>query len=189
MNNQTRMLSAVMFSDMVGYTALMQEDEARAKTSRDKYRKVLEENVAKHLGKILQYYGDGALVVFSSAIESAKCAVEIQNELSIIPKVALRIGIHSGDIVIDGDGAFGDGVNIASRIESLAVPGSVLISEKIFEDIKNHSDLSTEFLGAYKLKNVKSPVKIYALSNTGLIVPSDHQLKEKTGFITCSINK
>ncbi len=182
MNNQTRMLSAVMFSDMVGYTALMQDDETRAKASRDKYRKVLEENVAKHQGKILQYYGDGALVVFSSAIESAKCAVEIQNELSLTPKVALRIGIHSGDIVIDGDGAFGDGVNIASRIESLAVSGSVLISEKIFEDIKNHSDLLTEFLGAYKLKNVKSPVKIYALSNSGLNIPSVQQLKDKTGF-------
>ena len=182
MNNPIRMLSAVMFSDMFGYTALMQEDETNAKASRDRYRKVLEENVAKHQGKILQYYGDGALTVFSSAIESALCAVEIQKELSISPKVPLRMGIHSGDIVYDGDGAYGDGVNIASRIESLAVPGSVLISERIFDDIKNHSSISTEFLGAFNLKNVKAPVKIYALSNPELNIPSVQQLKEKTGF-------
>ena len=183
MDNKIRKLSAVMFSDMVGYTALMQEDETRAKASRDKYRKVLEENVAKHHGEILQYYGDGSLVIFSSAIEAAKCAVEIQNELSQIPKVPLRIGIHSGDIVIDSDGAFGDGVNIASRIESLSIPGAVLISDKIFDDIKNHSSLSAEYLGSFNLKNVKSPVKIYALSNSGLEYPNTVQeLKEKTGF-------
>ncbi len=182
MNNPIRMLSAIMFSDMVGYTALMQEDENQAKELRDRYRKVLEENITKHQGKILQYYGDGSLAVFGSAIQSALCAVEIQKELRITPKVSLRIGIHSGDIVYDDDGAYGDGVNIASRIESLAIPGSVLISEKIFDDIKNHSALSTEYLGAYKLKNVKSLVKVYALTNSGLNIPTDLQLKEKTGF-------
>lgn len=182
MNNPVRMLSAIMFSDMVGYTALMQEDEKKAKASRDRYRKALEENILKHQGKILQYYGDGALAVFGSAIESALCAVEIQKELLKIPQVPLRIGIHSGDIVYDDDGVYGDGVNIASRIESLSVPGGVLISDKLFDEIKNHSFLSTEFLGSYKLKNVKAPVKIYALSDSGLNIPTAQQLKAKTGF-------
>jgi TolB-like protein len=182
MNNPIRMLSAIMFSDMVGYTALMQEDEKKAKDSRDRYRKALEENILKHQGKILQYYGDGALAIFGSAIQSALCAVEIQQELLKTPQVPLRIGIHSGDIVYDDDGVYGDGVNIASRIESLSVPGGVLISDKLFDEIKNHSFLSAEYLGSYKLKNVKSPVKIYALSNSGLNIPTDQQLKEKTGF-------
>jgi len=181
MNNQVRMLSAIMFSDMVGYTALMQEDEKKAKESRDKYRTVLEENIAIHDGKILQYYGDGALAVFNSAIQSVLCAVEIQKALQKTPVVPLRIGLHSGDIVYDTDGVYGDGVNIASRIESLSIPGAVLISDRIFDDIKNHSSLSVEFLGAYTLKNVKSPVKIYALSNYGLNIPTIQQLKEKTG--------
>lgn len=182
MNNQTRKLSAIMFSDMVGYTGLMQEDEKRAMEARDRYRKVLEENIEKHQGKILQYYGDGALSIFGSAIQSALCAAEIQKELLANPKVALRIGIHSGDIVYDNVGVYGDGVNIASRIESLSIPGAVLISEKIFDDIKNHSSLPAEFLGSFKLKNVKAPVKIYALTNTGLNIPTQQELKEKTGF-------
>jgi len=182
MNNPVRMLSAIMFSDMVGYTALMHEDEKKAKDSRDRYRKTLEENISKHQGKILQYYGDGALAIFGSAIESALCAVEIQKELLKTPEVPLRIGIHSGDIVYDDDGIYGDGVNIASRIESLSVPGGVLISDKLFDEIKNHSFLSAEFLGSYKLKNVKSPVKIYAISNPGLKIPTGQQLKSKTGF-------
>jgi adenylate cyclase len=182
MNNQTRKLSAVMFSDMVGYTAMMQEDEKTAKVSRDRYRKTLEENSAHHNGRILQYYGDGALAVFESAIQAALCAVEIQKELNKNPKVNLRIGLHSGDIVYDGDGIYGDGVNVASRVESLAIPGSVLVSERIFEDIKNHPDLSTTFLGSFKLKNVKSPLKIYALSNDDLNIPNVQQLREKTGF-------
>ncbi|MGE5861183.1 MAG: adenylate/guanylate cyclase domain-containing protein [Ignavibacteria bacterium] len=182
MNNSVRMLSAIMFSDMVGYTALMQENENKAKESRDRYRKTLEENILKHQGKILQYYGDGALAVFGSAIHSALCAVEIQKELLKTPEVPLRIGIHSGDIVHDDDGIYGDGVNIASRIESLSVPGGVLISDKLFDEIKNHSNLSAEFLGSYKLKNVKAPVKIYALTNPGLNIPTIQQLKAKTGF-------
>jgi TolB-like protein/Tfp pilus assembly protein PilF len=176
------MLSAIMFSDMVGYTALMQEDERKAKESRDRYRKVLEVNILKHQGKILQYYGDGALAVFGSAIHSALCAVEIQKELLKPPEIPLRIGIHSGDIVHDDDGIFGDGVNIASRIESLSVPGGILISDKLFDEIKNHSNLPAEFLGSYKLKNVKAPVKIYALINPGLNIPTEQQLKAKTGF-------
>ncbi len=182
MNNPIRMLSAIMFSDMVGYTALMQEDEKKAKESRDRYRKVLEENISKHRGKILQYYGDGALAIFGSAIESALCTVEIQKELLKTPEVHVRIGIHSGDIVQDDDGVYGDGVNIASRIESLSVPGGVLISDKLFDEIKNHPYLSAEFLGSYKLKNVKSSIKIYALSNSGLNIPTEQQLKVKTGF-------
>lgn len=182
MNTPIRMLSAIMFCDMVGYTALMQEDEKKAKASRDRYRKALEENILNHQGKILQYYGDGALAIFGSAIQSALCAVEIQQELLKQPWVPLRIGIHSGDIVYDDEGVYGDGVNIASRIESLSEPGAVLISEKLFDEIKNHSYLSAQFLGSYKLKNVKTTMKIYALSNSGLNIPTAQQLKIKTGI-------
>ena len=108
--------------------------------------------------------------------------LKFRNELSQIPEVPLRIGIHSGDIVMMAMVLYGDGVNIASRIESLSVPGGVLISDKIFDEIKNHSYLSAEFLGSYNLKNVKTPVKIYALSNSGLNIPPIQQLKAKTGF-------
>ena len=180
--SQIRMLAAIMFTDMVGYTALMQENEEKAKFLRDRHRNVLEEIISKHNGRILQYYGDGTLVIFGSAIESALCAVEIQQELQKEPVVPLRIGIHSGDIVYDDDGVYGDGVNVASRIEALSIPGGVLISDKLFEEMKNHPFLTAESLGNYKLKNVKEHVEIFALKNFGLKIPSQQELKIKAGY-------
>jgi len=96
---EIRMLAAIMFTDMVGYTAMMQEDEKRAKILRDKHREVLERLVLEHLGQILQYYGDGTLAIFGSAIEATLCGIKIQSELLQDPKVPLRIGIHAGNVV------------------------------------------------------------------------------------------
>ena len=177
---EIRMLAAIMFTDMVGYTALMQENERLAKILRDKHREVLERLVLEHRGQILQYYGDGTLSIFGSVIEAAMCATKIQQELQVEPKVPLRIGLHAGDVVYDDEGVYGDGVNIASRIENIAVPGSVLISDKINDELKNHQDISTFFLGKYNLKNVKSPVKLYAVSASGLVIPSFRDLEGKT---------
>jgi len=177
---EIRMLAAIMFTDMVGYTALMQENEWQAKNLRNKHRGVLENLVPEHRGQILQYYGDGTLSIFGSAIEAAVCASKIQQELQIEPKVPLRIGIHAGDVVYDDEGVYGDGVNIASRIENLAVSGSVLISDKINDELKNQNEISTVFLGRYNLKNVKVPVKIYAINSEGLVVPSYKEIEGKT---------
>jgi class 3 adenylate cyclase len=95
------------------------------------------------------------------------------------PKIPLRIGLHIGDIIYDDDGVFGDAVNVASRIESLAVQGSVLISEKLFDEIKNHPLLPAKHLGQFELKNVKQPVAIYAMANEGLVVPKPDELHGK----------
>jgi len=108
------------------------------------------------------------------------CASKIQQELQTEPKVPLRIGLHAGDVVYDDEGVYGDGVNIASRIENIAVPGSVLISDKINDELKNHQEISTVFLGKYNLKNVKSPVKLYAITVNGLVIPSYRELEGKT---------
>jgi len=177
---EIRMLAAIMFTDMVGYTALMQEDERRAKMLRSKHREVLERLVLEHRGQILQYYGDGTLSIFGSVIEAAMCAAKIQQELQNEPIVPLRIGLHAGDVVYDDEGVYGDGVNIASRIENIAVSGSVLISDKINDELKNHQDISTVFLGRFNLKNVKSPVKLYAVKAEGLILPTHQDLEGKT---------
>ena len=177
-----RMLAAIMFTDMVGYTALMQKDEKKAKSLRDRHRSVLDEIINKHQGRILQYYGDGTLVIFGSAIESVLCAVEIQRELQKEPVIPLRIGIHSGDIVYDDEGVYGDGVNIASRIEALSISGAVLISDKLYSEIKNHPSLLAESLGSYQLKNVIEPIEIFVLTNKGLKIPSQLQLKLKEGY-------
>ncbi|MGB5847694.1 MAG: protein kinase, partial [Ignavibacteriaceae bacterium] len=172
MQKDIRLLAAIMFSDIVGYTAMMQHDEQDGNRRRKCYRKVLENLTAKHQGKIVQYYGDGALSIFGSAVEAVRCAVEIQNELLKEPKVPLRIGLHTGDIVYNDDGAYGDGVNVASRIENLSVPGGVLISEKVFDEIINHPEFSTVSIGKFELKNVKHPVNLYAISNEGLSIPA-----------------
>ncbi|HEY3250246.1 MAG TPA: tetratricopeptide repeat protein [Ignavibacteria bacterium] len=179
MTENIRLLAAIMFADMVGFTALMQEDEGKAKSKRDIYRKKLDKEITTYQGKILQYYGDGTLAIFGSAISAINCAVEVQKELQKEPKVPLRIGLHIGDIAYDDDGVFGDAVNIASRIESLAVQGSVLISEKLFDEIKNHPLLPARPMGHFELKNVKQPVSIYAMTNEGLVVPKPDELHGK----------
>ena len=184
---EIRMLAAIMFTDMVGYTALMQENERQAKILRDKHRAVLEKLIFEHRGQILQYYGDGTLSIFGSAIEAAICAAKIQQELQNEPKVPLRIGIHAGDVVYDDEGVYGDGVNIASRIENIALAGSVLVSDKINDELKNQKDISSIFLGRYELKNVKDPVKLYAIKTDGIIVPTPEQLEGKSAVADHSI--
>lgn len=165
---------------MSGYTALMQQNEQLAKANRQRLKKVLETSVSCYNGKILQYYGDGALSIFNSAIEGVHCAVEIQQTLLQEPKVALRIGIHSGDISIEDEAIYGDGVNLASRIESLAVAGSVFISEKVFDEIRNQENLTAREMGYFELKNVIKPVRIFAIDKKGLVVPARDALKGKT---------
>jgi TolB-like protein/Tfp pilus assembly protein PilF len=107
----------------------------------------------------------------------AKCQQELQKE----PKVLLRIGVHSGDIVYDSEGVYGDSVNFASRIEALSLPGSILISDKVFDEVKNQSEIKTVLLGKYNLKNVKRQVEVYAVANEGLVVPSPAQINVKAG--------
>ena len=165
-----RKLSAIMFTDMVGYTALMQEDEDKARELIQRHRELMKPIIEKYNGEILQYVGDGTFCSFESAIESANCAVEIQRGFKTDKEISLRIGIHVGDVVIDGDEVYGDGVNVASRLEPLSAPGGVNISGRVYDDLKNHKDISVESLGEIKLKNVKDPMSVYALSGKDLVV-------------------
>jgi len=177
----TRQLAAIMFADMVGYTALMQEDEDRAHDQRDRHREVLSTAVHRHHGEILQHYGDGTLSIFTSAVEAVECAIEVQVASSREPTIPLRIGVHTGDIVHDQDGVYGDGVNLASRIEGLSAPGGVMVSGKVYDEIKNHPSISVVSIGAVRLKNVEHPVTVFAISNEGLRVPTLEEVGEKSG--------
>jgi adenylate cyclase len=172
----SRQLTAIMFTDMVGYTALMQEDERQAKVNRDRQRLVLEAAVPKHDGRILQFFGDGTLCVFQSAIEAVECAISVQAQLTVAPSVPLRIGIHTGDIVHDEGGVFGDGVNVTSRVQSLSVPGGVLISDKVFDEVKNQPSIRTRALGLFQLKNVRNPIGVHAIVADHLNAPSEADL-------------
>jgi adenylate cyclase len=175
-----RQLAAILFADMTGYTSLMQENEQLARLKRKRLKEVLESSVGQFNGKILQNYGDGSLSIFSSAIDSVSCAIHIQQLLQQEPKVALRMGIHTGDVIIEEEAIYGDGVNLASRIESLAVPGGIFISEKVHDEIKNQQNISTREMGYFELKNVKQAVRVFAIANSGIAVPGRDELRGKT---------
>ncbi|NND15641.1 MAG: SUMF1/EgtB/PvdO family nonheme iron enzyme [Eudoraea sp.] len=176
---KTRQLAAIMFADIVGYTAMMQKDEQLTLNLRDKFKNKLEAELAKYGGKIIKFSGDGALCSFGSATESVRVAIGVQLAMQEEPKVPVRIGIHQADVVFEDGDVYGDGVNIASRLESLALPGSIFISAKVQDDIKNHTDIQSVSLGKYALKNVTEPVEIYSISNPGLEVPINKKLEGK----------
>jgi TolB-like protein/class 3 adenylate cyclase len=174
-----RQLAAIMFADIAGYTALMEEDEILALQLLQKLKKKLEEEVNRHRGRVLEFRGDGALCSFSSTLEAVQAALAIQLEMQQEPIVPLRIGMHTGDVMIEGDAIYGDGVNIASRMESLAVPGSIFISGKVYDDIKNRKDITTLSLGKYVLKNVREKVPIYVINHPGIKIPQSSDLEGK----------
>jgi len=176
---KVRQIAAIMFTDIVGYTALMQGDEAIASRLRARHREVFTQQHELSGGDIIQYYGDGTLSVFKSAIEAVTCAIAIQKLLQEGDAVPLRIGLHMGDIVFDQTEVYGDGVNFAARIESMGVAGAILLSGKINDELKNHSAISTISLGIFDLKNVAEPVEIFAVTNEGIGLPSAKDLKGK----------
>ena len=178
--SRSRQLAAIMFTDIQGYTAIMQQNEEKAIQVRDKHRRIFISITKKYKGKVLQYYGDGTLSIFDSAIDAVKCGIEMQLGFLKDPAIPVRIGIHTGDIIFSEEEIIGDGVNVASRIESLAVPGSVFISEKVYDEIKNQESIKTSMLKTFKLKNIKKPIQVYAISNVGLIVPKPEDIKGKT---------
>ncbi|WP_018477211.1 adenylate/guanylate cyclase domain-containing protein [Pontibacter roseus] len=169
-----------MFTDIEGYTAIMQHNEQQALALKDRHRQVLQREHQLYNGRIVQYYGDGTLSMFQSAVEAVECALAMQLAFRQEPQVPVRMGLHMGDVVFDGEQLFGDGVNLASRIESLGVAGSVLISDKIQAEIANHPDIKTYSVGTYQFKNVARKVEVFALDHDELVKPSPNSLKGKT---------
>src|SRR6187549_469552 len=175
----SRQLAAIMFIDIAGYTALMETDEALALSFRDKLKQKLISEVDINGGRIIKWMGDGVICSFDSANACVRTALALQLNMQQAPKVPVRIGIHQADVIFEDSDVHGDGVNIASRLESLAIPGSIFISAKVFDDIKNQKDIQTVSLGKYTLKNVKEPIEIFAISNPGLPVPLNKKLEGK----------
>ena len=177
-----RQLSAIMFTDIAGYSALMQKDEIEAVALRKEHRKIFELYHEKYRGRIVQYYGDGTLSTFPSVIHAVECAIEMQNKWLIEGKhVPVKIAIHLGDIIHTDTEVYGDGVNVTARIESIASSGSILISEKVREEIKNQTHIAYQFLGSYDFKNIAKPVDVFAISNEGLSIPDTTEISKKVG--------
>lgn len=167
MAESERRLAAILFSDLEGYTAQMGANESRAIAAVQRARVEQRELVGRFHGDWLQEIGDGALCTFPSAVDAVSCALEIQRSFARDPEVRLRIGIHVGDIVVSGRDVFGDGVNIASRIQALASPGGICVSDKVYDEIRNKPGFEARPLGAQKLKNVDHAVRVFALEPEG----------------------
>ena len=158
--NHSRQLAAIMFTDIKGYTHMMEVNELEANSFREKMINTVNEQVAAHNGRVVKFEGDGSLCIFNSSINAVRAAIAIQCHLNRDPKVPLRIGIHTGDIVIEDNSVYGDSVNVASRVESFSIPGGVLISGKVNDDIKNQPDIFRKSLGRFEFKNIKEPVAV-----------------------------
>ncbi len=168
-----------MFADIVGYTALMQQDEHQALSLLNRFKEYVQKLAAEHHGRVIQYYGDGCLLWFNSSKDGVNCAIDLQQACKAADSIPLRIGLHLGEVVVQNQNVFGDGVNLASRIESLGIAGSILISKSIRDQIKNKREFEIKSLGRFNFKNVDEPMEVFAIGNHGLSVPQPNQMKGK----------
>jgi adenylate cyclase len=167
-----RRLTAIVAADVVGYSRLMGADEAGTLTALKSIRAdFIDDKIAQHQGRIVKLTGDGILAEFSSVVGAVACAVEIQRGIrernTNVPKdrrIEFRIGINLGDVIVEGDDIFGDGVNVAARLESIAKPGGIAISHSARDHVGNRLDLAFEDLGEQKLKNIERPIRVYGVS-------------------------
>lgn len=176
-----RRLAAIMFTDIVGYTAMMGSNVEKALDLLHKNREIQKAAIEKYNGKWLKEMGDGILAQFHSAIDSVRCALEIQRRAHIELDGKIRIGIHLGDVTVENEDVFGDGVNIASRLQAIADPGGIYISESIQHAIRGSTDIRTQFFGEIQLKNVDYLVKTYYLEEEDLPVPSKSKMRQLAG--------
>src|SRR6516162_7343341 len=171
---ETRKLAAILVADIVGFSRLAGADEDRILARLRALRSdLIDPVISVHNGRVVKRTGDGVLVEFRSVVDAVRCAIEMQNGLierntGLPPerRIEFRIGIHLGDVVEEADGDLrGDGVNIAARLEGIAKPGAICLSEDAYRQIKGRLDLAVSDLGAVQLKNIAEPVRVYALGS------------------------
>src|SRR6266436_2619632 len=169
-SSRKRKLAAILHADVVGFSRLMGEDEAGTHQALGELRRAIDPLITTHGGRIVGTAGDSLLADFSSVVDALNCAIEMQRASrginDAIPperRLELRIGVNLGDVIVDGDDIFGDGVNIAARLEALARPGTVCISHTVYEHVKNKLDLEYRPLGSHRVKNIAEPVRAYAV--------------------------
>jgi adenylate cyclase len=163
-----RKLTAILSTDVVGYSRLMQDNEEATIESINTHLKSISSLVEQHRGRVVDTTGDNLMAEFSSVVDAVQCAVEMQKEINAhnddLPEnrqMLFRIGVNLGDVVEEGDKIYGDGVNIAARLESLAEAGGICISRTAYGQVKNKLDLGYEYLGEHSVKNISEPVHVY----------------------------
>ena len=182
--SQTRRLAAILAADVAGYSRLMGADEEgtleRLKALRSE---LFDPKFAEHRGRIVKTTGDGLLVEFASVVDAVRCAVEVQQAMSerdtdvaADSRIELRIGINLGDVIVEGDDLYGDGVNIAARIEALADPGGVFVSNTVHDQVRDRLPFLFEDLGEQQVKNIARPVRVYRVRDAGAAAKSQSGL-------------
>ena len=193
-----RKLAAVFSADVAGYSRLMGEDEAATLTTLETYKQVMFVLIRQHRGRVVASPGDNVLAEFASVVDAVQCGVAVQKEIQArnaeLPesrRMQFRIGINLGDVIEEGDSIYGDGVNIAARLESLADPGGICISKTAFEQIEAKLPLGYEFLGEQTVKNIAKPVGTYrVLMEPRVTVKAEAEVKPKVSarrrpFVCC----
>jgi len=174
--SQTRRLAAILAADVAGYSRLMGADEEGTLNRLRSIRaELIDPKITERRGRIVKTTGDGLLVEFSSVVDALRCATEIQSgmadvnaEIAAEKRIEFRIGIHQGDIVVEDGDIFGDGVNVAARLEGLADPGGICVSARVQEDAAGKLDLTFEDLGEQSLKNITRPIRVYRVRPDGV---------------------
>ncbi len=163
-----RKLTTVFCADVQGYSALVERDEVGTVTRLKQYRDIMVDLIGRHHGRLINTWGDGLVAEFGSPVEAVFCAVETQRRLTarnaeepLLPPMQFRIGINLGDVIIEGSDIYGEGVNIAARLEALAEPGGICISGSVFEQVRKKLDIGFDFLGDREIKNIAEPVSAY----------------------------
>ena len=160
---EQRRLAAILVADVVGYSKLMGSDEAGTLAQLEALRtEIIEPQIAKHAGRLFKSVGDGFLIEFASAVQAVSCAKAIQ-EANGLGRLPLRIGIHVGDVVVQGDDLMGDGVNVAARVEGIADPGGIAITRAVHEQVRDKLDLGFMDKGEIELKNIQRPVQVFVI--------------------------
>jgi adenylate cyclase len=162
----SRRLAAILAADVVGYSRMMGVDEAGTLLALKHHREaVFDPLVARHGGRIVKLIGDGTLVEFTSVVDAVDCALEIQrtvaSEVGDGPRITLRIGVNLGDVIVDGDEIYGDGINVAARLEPLAEPGGICVSSIVNESVGTRVDASFEDSGEVRVKNIDRPIRVW----------------------------
>jgi adenylate cyclase len=170
--SENRKIAAILVADVVGYSRLAGADEDRTLSRLRGLRSdLIDPAIAAHHGRIVKRTGDGSLIEFRSVVDAVRCAIEVQNGMvernAGVPlerRIEFRVGIHLGDVVEEADGdLMGDGVNIAARLEGIAKPGAICLSEDAYRQVKGRLDLAVSDLGPTQLKNIAEPIRVYSL--------------------------
>ncbi|WP_426424669.1 adenylate/guanylate cyclase domain-containing protein [Bradyrhizobium genosp. A] len=179
-----RRLAAILAADVVGFSAMMERAEEATYAEINRLRReVVDPNLARHQGRLIKSTGDGVLAEFASPLAAAKCAIDIQRTLSASPDgIRMRIGLNLGDVIVQEDGdVYGEGINVAARLEGLADPGGILVSAKVHNEIEGKLEAEFEDRGERQLKNIAKPIRTYAVTPSGSGPPNPTSSKDMQG--------